>query len=301
MWPRGINVGRNAALLLSILIAWPTATASAQSDYWSVPLAPLFQDTGSKILQEPQQEAPPLQPPAEPVTKQAPTPEPPVKKEPYNFLKQVYGDFKHLPDQDTFWWLAGGGALAYALHPYDDDVNAKLARHPGFWRPGQTLGASYFLVPASFLTWVVGRVADEPRVRHIGWDLLSTQVVTQVLTQTLKVAVGRTRPDGSDNHSFPSGHASATFAVATVLQRHLGWKAALPTYTVASYVAMSRLHENRHFLSDVIFGAAIGVVCGRTTTRHGRRNYGMMPIIGPDRVAIMIVRHSSPMSAMAWR
>src|SRR5262245_8410944 len=49
---------------------------------------------------------------------------------------------------------------------------------------------------------------------------------------------------------------------ATVLQQHLGYRAAIPTYLVASYVAMSRLHDNRHYASDVIFGAATGIMTG---------------------------------------
>jgi len=58
-----------------------------------------------------------------------------------------------------------------------------------------------------------------------------------------------------------------------VLQQHIGYKAAIPTYAVASYVAMSRLHDNRHYASDVIFGAALGVVIGRSVTWHGRNFY----------------------------
>jgi hypothetical protein len=59
-----------------------------------------------------------------------------------------------------------------------------------------------------------------------------------------------------------------------VLQRHFGWKGAL-AYSVSAYVAASRLHENRHYLSDVIFGAAIGTVAGRTVTRHGRDTWSV--------------------------
>jgi len=71
--------------------------------------------------------------------------------------------------------------------------------------------------------------------------MLSAQIVAQVLTQAIKISTRRERPDLSNKHSFPSGHASATFATATVLQRHLGWKAAVPTYSIATYVAMSRM------------------------------------------------------------
>src|SRR5204863_8907608 len=95
------------------------------------------------------------------------------------------------------------------------------------------------------------------------------QIVSQVLTQSLKYSVNRDRPDG-DKYSFPSGHASTTFATASILHQHFGWKVGIPSYTIASYVAMSRLPSNRHYLSDVIFGSAIGIVVGRTVTKHER-------------------------------
>src|SRR6185503_17005442 len=90
------------------------------------------------------------------------------------------------------------------------------------------------------------------------------------LTQVLKYSTRRERPDGSAKTSFPSGHASDTFAFATALERHFGWKGALPAYVAASYVAISRLPANRHWLSDAVFGASVGLIAGRTVTRHGR-------------------------------
>jgi membrane-associated phospholipid phosphatase len=82
-------------------------------------------------------------------------------------------------------------------------------------------------------------------------------------------------PDGSrqGNFSFPSGHTANTFAAATVLERHLGLRASVPAYILASYVGLSRLHDNRHFASDVVFGAATGMVIGRSVTWHGRQFY----------------------------
>jgi membrane-associated phospholipid phosphatase len=47
----------------------------------------------------------------------------------------------------------------------------------------------------------------------------------------------------------------------------------VPAYIFAGYVASSRLHENRHFASDVVFGAAVGTIAGRTVTRHGRDKF----------------------------
>jgi membrane-associated phospholipid phosphatase len=92
----------------------------------------------------------------------------------------------------------------------------------------------------------------------------------------------------SSTYSFPSGHATITFAAATVLQQHLGYKAAIPTYLVASYVAMSRLHDNRHYASDVVFGAAIGIVVGRSVTWHGR-NFYASPMLVPGGAGIALM------------
>jgi membrane-associated phospholipid phosphatase len=220
----------------------------------------------------------------------AQVPPPPPRRGRFKFLQQVGSDFKHFPSRDTLYWLAGGGGLALAVHPQDDDINRRLIPHERFFNPGQTLGSVYVQGGGALVTYVVGRSIHNEKVKHLGTDMLSAQIVAQALTQAIKLSARRERPDGSNNHSFPSGHASATFATATVLQRHLGWRAAVPTYTVATYVAMSRLQENRHFLSDVVFGAALGVAAGRTTTRHGRAHWAVIPDVSKGRVAIVVSR-----------
>jgi membrane-associated phospholipid phosphatase len=88
----------------------------------------------------------------------------------------------------------------------------------------------------------------------------------------VKYAVNRERPDGG-RHSFPSGHSSATFATADVLAQEFGWQIGAPAYAGAVYVAISRLAEKQHYLSDVVFGAAVGIASARTLdmSTHGRR------------------------------
>src|SRR3954451_25296166 len=115
-----------------------------------------------------------------------------------------------------------------------------------------------------------GRIGDKPRASHVGMDLIQALLVSEGLVQTLKYTTRRERPDGSGKNSFPSGHAGGTFAFATALERHLGWKGAVPAYLFSSYVAISRLPDNKHWLSDVVFGASVGIIAGRTVTRHGR-------------------------------
>lgn len=212
-------------------------------------------------------------------------------------IKDTGGDFKHLfTDKEPLLWLAGGLAASAAFHPLDDNVNDRLADDDldAFFKPGKVIGNGAVQIGAAIGTWAIGRAVEKHgRAAHIGLDLLRAQIVTQAITYGLKYTVRRDRPDGTGGYSFPSGHASTTFATASVLQRHFGWKAGIPTYIVATYVATSRLHENRHFLSDVIFGAALGMAAGRSVTRHGRDTFTLIPVVAPGVIGIMVARVGS--------
>ena len=201
-------------------------------------------------------------------------------------LKAIPGDFTHLPTGINIGILGFGGVAALAAHPYDDSVNARLKGAKGFFYVGKLIGNVPGLLTISLGTYAFGRATDNRTVSHLGMDLLRAEAVSGALTYAIKLSVRRHRPPGGGGKccSFPSGHSSSTFALASVLWRHLGWKAAVPTYTVATYVALSRLHEDVHFLSDVIFGASVGIVAGRAVVHHDRHFYGMqiqpMPVPG---------------------
>lgn len=77
-------------------------------------------------------------------------------------------------------------------------------------------------------------------------------------TLILKYSIKERRPDGSNLHSFPSGHSSVTFATAGFLQRRYGWKFGGPAYALAAYTAWGRVYAKKHHWWDVVAGAAIG-------------------------------------------
>jgi len=201
-------------------------------------------------------------------------------------LKAIPKDFAHIPSRDSLIYLWLGSVYTVAARPFDHDLNQHLQGADAFWTPGKYVGSAPVQVAAAIGTYIYGRAADNKVVSHLGMDLLRSSIEVGALTYGLKAAFGRKRPTG-ECCAFPSGHSSLTFASATVLQRHLGWKAALPTYTVASYVAISRLHENRHWFSDVVGGATLGLIVGRTVTRHGRANYALAPVPVPGGMALM--------------
>jgi membrane-associated phospholipid phosphatase len=108
----------------------------------------------------------------------------------------------------------------------------------------------------------------------------------------LKYTTRRERPDHSGRNSFPSGHAADTFAFATALERHLGWRYAVPAYVFASYVAVSRLPANRHWFSDAVFGSAVGIIAGRTVTSHEAEPFPVAVTYVPGGAAVMYVRRN---------
>lgn len=87
---------------------------------------------------------------------------------------------------------------------------------------------------------------------------VETAAVTAAFTLALKYGVKEKRPDGSDYHSFPSGHTAVSFASATYLQRRYGWKFGVPAYVLSCYVAWGRVFSKQHYVWDCVVGAAIG-------------------------------------------
>ncbi len=210
-------------------------------------------------------------------------------------VKGLILNFKYLPSTENLFWAGIGGGLAGAVHPADDNVNhwaINSSAAKTFFKPGAVLGQLPTLLAAGTTVYIVGRAKDEPRVSHVGMDLLQSLAMSEALVQVVKFSTGRERPDGSNNHSFPSGHAADTFAFATALERHLNWKYFVPAYIFSSYVAMSRLPANRHWLSDVVFGSAVGIISGRTVTSHEAHPYPIAIGVVPGGISIMYVRRS---------
>lgn len=191
--------------------------------------------------------------------------------------------------EDNLVPFLAGGAAAGVSSIFDDDVRDAVANPDGgFGKTLETAGGW----PASVLVgglFTVGRFAHGQRFRAMSYDLLDATVVNFGYTQLLKVAVGRERPDGSNDASFPSGHASNAFTLATVAERHYGWKVGAPAYAVAAAIGYSRIVRDKHYLSDVVAGATLGYVVGRTVVRVngrplGRRTRGaslqVAPVVG---------------------
>ena len=279
-----MTMKRTAFVMVGLLVL-PATSPGATPDGAQVPLAEKTQPlnavsdtTGTPAMQ--------VRPPASaPATESVASP---------NSLKSLFrdlgGDFKHLASTESAVVASIGAGLALAVHPLDDDFNQKLGSSRSFFKAGDVAGNTLTLMGASTAAYALGRAFGDDKVAHEGLDLLRAQIVTEVMVQSLKFGVERPRPDGSSGYSFPSGHAAVTFATAAVLDRHHSWRVALPAYALATYVATSRLHDNVHNLSDVVFGAALGTIAGRTVTRHVVPHFDIVPQATRGGAAIMFVR-----------
>jgi membrane-associated phospholipid phosphatase len=183
-------------------------------------------------------------------------------------------DLRRLPSPGSLGIASIGAAAAFGVHSADRSTSRAFSGETELrstFKPGAVLGGAPLQMGAAFASYAIGRALHKPCVARVGAALVRAQLIAQGLTLALKETSRRSRPEGG-GFSFPSGHTAMSFASATVLQQEFGWKVGIPAYAVASYVAASRVQMKRHYLSDVTFGAALGIVAGRTVSiGHGRR------------------------------
>jgi membrane-associated phospholipid phosphatase len=216
---------------------------------------------------------------------------------PHQLIHDLAGDFLRLPSKSGATWLGVTGGVTLLAHQADleiaeevreaGDVNAPFAL-------GNLLGNGFVQIGGALAVYGIGLAMPHPGVADVGAGLLRAQALAGTLTTAIKLAVRRERPDGG-SFSFPSFHASASFATADVLRRHLGWKIGAPAYAVAAYVGASRVATGHHYLSDVVFGAGLGLLAGDCVARtDARRRINVVPMITPHGTMVAVVVSGAP-------
>lgn len=144
------------------------------------------------------------------------------------------------------------------------------------------------------LVLVSGLAVGDSDLRDTGRDALEAAFLTRVLVKyVLKPGFGRERPEdsggravfrpGSGNDSFPSGHATQAFAIASVVaSRSKGWVIPTIAYAAAGAVAFDRVNDRAHFASDVAAGALLGTAVGRFLVERHRSERGGLPVVSID-------------------
>lgn len=145
--------------------------------------------------------------------------------------------------------------------------------------------------------YAIGRVTDNARVEDMGLHSTEAIVLSTLVTGAIKIVAGRARPylgisnsrdfklfrglRGSDYQSFPSGHTTSAFAFAATISSEFArwqpgtrWTVGPVMYTGAALVGASRVYNNKHWLSDVVAGAAIGTFVGTKVVKYQHSHPG---------------------------
>ena len=195
---------------------------------------------------------------------------------------------------NTKQWEKAAGAVVIVggLMLADRDIDkaaqkqrSSVTNHISSWTA--PLGSGYgFAISGGLLA--TGLVFHHENLRDTGREAIEAGLLAIAVDQVLKRAFGRERivdsggrtvfVPGSSHDSFPSGHTTEAFAVASVIAtRSKGWEIPVIAYAAAALVGMDRINTRDHFASDVVAGAFLGTTVGRfLVKRHGDEKAGVL-------------------------
>lgn len=219
----------------------------------------------------------------------------PVRR-PDSFLSREYGrqlvddarDTLTAPlrwDRQDLLLVGGLGTLVAGSAFFDEQIRQesqenRTASLDRATKQIQNFGSVYSLVVLGGFE-AYGHFGHDENAHATAMDGVAASIIASgVITPVLKYAVGRARPNRATHtfqfkpfgggESFPSGHTTQAFAVASVIAEHYpNWPTRLVAYGLAGMVGYSRIEQNAHFASDVVAGAIIGTTVGlHITKRH---------------------------------
>jgi len=204
-------------------------------------------------------------------------------------------------DETVPYWTLSVMSAAAAFTQDDKTRSWFLEQKPlGDWKNvGNAWGEGYTQAGVALAFWGTGWLANDQKIASTGEVLMEAEILNGIFTTAFKSIVGRERPDKSSRDSFPSGHASDSFCFAAVIDDRLGHGYGAAAYALALLTGMSRMESDRHYLSDVVMAAGMGVVIGysvsgghddwpyqkrwhRTDKKTGLQKIYFMPVSPPS-------------------
>ena len=167
--------------------------------------------------------------------------------------------------------FALGGALTVVGHQvenaHDEERFLDTRGFDGVSDTGNVYGHGLTIAGGALGLMATGALAHSPRLLSAGIDVAHSFLLSGALIVAIKMAAQRTRPNGG-SYSFPSGHTGVAMSAAPVLAYHFGPVVGACAYALAGVTALGRMEDRYHYLSDVVFGATIGMAVGRTVVHE---------------------------------
>ena len=158
---------------------------------------------------------------------------------------------------------------------------------------GDKLGNGFVLAGITGALLATSYSGENQKFRAMSFSLAQGFIMTETIVHSIKATNDRYRPNRENEHSFPSGHTSSLFTYATVISHYYGGKAGIPAYSVATLVGLSRIEKHKHYVSDVIAGATLGYLIGRTVVkvtdrRATSKKMTISPVIGDETTGVSV-------------
>ena len=178
--------------------------------------------------------------------------------------------------------VAGATGIFFVL---DDEINDEFKDNRNsttddFSDVFETFGSSAIVFPTLVGFYLYGQFGENEKIERTALLAAESLLVSSLFNSVLKVMMRRTRPfDGvsadtfdssfTGNNSFPSGHTTTAFAIATVVANEYEKVPFIApiSYGIATLTGLSRLNDQKHWASDVFFGAALGYFTSKTILR----------------------------------
>jgi membrane-associated phospholipid phosphatase len=208
-----------------------------------------------------------------------------------NLPRLFVDDVGHVMGAPLRWdrsdWVTAGATVVLVVGTgvvLDQSIDSFVVKHANassdrLAKAVQNLGGAPSVAIAGG-TYLTGIAFKNPEVRATGIDLMATMGIAQLLVVLpAKVITGRSRPEADlgahDFHpfnggqSFPSGHTTQAFALASVISAHADqtWVSCV-SYGLAGMVGLARMEQRQHFMSDVVAGGLIGTLVGKSVVSY---------------------------------
>ncbi len=234
-----------------------------------------------------------------------------------DYLAGFITDTRDILTSPLRWGKAGwikasiAAGITLGLYSYDGKIQDWVQDHRNsasdkIANYAEPFGNGMFILPSLGGLYLYSHFYQDERAGRVALLGLKSVVISGLITNTIKFAGHRHRPDSGDGRdvwdgpglsasdlSFPSGHATSAFSLASVVASEYEEKAYVPplSYGIAALTALSRINDNKHWASDVFMGSVIGYATGKTVyalQRSRDTRLSVLPFIEPDRSLLLI-------------
>ena len=235
-----------------------------------------------------------------------------------DYWKAYLSDTKSILSSPSRWersdWIKASliVGITSGLYIYDQDIQDWAQKNRSDTSDDianlvEPFGDGRYTLPPLGMLYLYGHFSEDEKSRRVVLLSLESFLLTGVFTQAMKYTGHRHRPRSGDPHdtwdgpvfstsplSFPSGHASAAFSIATVIASEYGETVFVPplAYSIATLTALSRVNDNAHWASDVFVGSAFGYFTAKAIVgfHSGKKdkNLTILPIVDSTHTALLI-------------